>query len=193
MLWRFHSVHHSTEHLDWISGFRNHPFDGVIVAPPFVLLLAAGFEAEFTGVLAAAQLITGIFLHANVRWRWKPLHRVIMTPEFHHWHHANEPDAINHNYASFLPVWDVIFGTYFMPKDRRPQVYGIDEPMPDTLWGQLRSPFRSDAPLVVLVGRRLRHPWRTVRALARGTRTVMCGVWRSTTRPTHAATRRLTR
>ena len=27
-LWRFHAVHHSTEHLDWISGFRNHPLDG---------------------------------------------------------------------------------------------------------------------------------------------------------------------
>ena len=51
-LWRFHSVHHSTEHLDWVSGFRNHPFDGAIVAPPFFFLLAAGFDATFTGALA---------------------------------------------------------------------------------------------------------------------------------------------
>ncbi len=27
VLWRFHAIHHSTEHLDWASGFRAHPLD----------------------------------------------------------------------------------------------------------------------------------------------------------------------
>ena len=79
-LWRFHSVHHSTEHLDWISGLRAHPFDGALLAPPFVFLLAAGFGAELAGVLAAVQVVIGLFLHANVRWRWRLLHRVVITP-----------------------------------------------------------------------------------------------------------------
>jgi len=108
-------VHHSTEQLDWVSGFRNHPFDGAIVAPPFFFLIAAGFDATFTGVLAVVQLVTGLFLHANVRWRWRPLHRIVITPEFHHWHHANETDAHNSNYSVFLPLWDIVFGTYYMP------------------------------------------------------------------------------
>jgi len=141
-LWRFHSVHHSTERLDWVSGFRNHPFDGVFLAPAFVLLAAAGFSPEFTGALAVVQLLIGLFAHANVRWRLKPLHRVVFTPEFHHWHHANEPGAINSNYSVFLPLWDIIFGTYFMPADRRPQVYGISEPMPSGIVRQLLHPFR---------------------------------------------------
>ncbi|MED5290635.1 MAG: sterol desaturase family protein, partial [Candidatus Thermoplasmatota archaeon] len=25
VLWKFHAIHHSTEHLDWASGFRGHP------------------------------------------------------------------------------------------------------------------------------------------------------------------------
>ena len=48
----------------------------------------------------------------------------------------------NTNYAGLLPVWDQLFGTYHMPTDRRPSRYGIDEPMPLGVWGQLRQPFR---------------------------------------------------
>lgn len=165
-LWRFHSVHHSTRRLDWVSGFRNHPFDGVFLAPAFVLLLAAGFSAEFTGVLVVVQLLTGLFAHANVRWRLRPLHRVVITPEFHHWHHANEPGAINSNYSVFLPLWDTLFGTYFMPDDRRPQHYGISEPTPPGIVRQLLHPFRGlRTPRQVL-----RHPLRAIRVTATAVR-----------------------
>ena len=89
-----------------------------------------------TGILTVLQLVTGIFLHANVRWRWR-LRKLIITPDFHHWHHANEAGAINSNYSVFLPAWDLAFGTWFMPEDRRPQVYGIDEYMPPTMLAQV--------------------------------------------------------
>jgi sterol desaturase/sphingolipid hydroxylase (fatty acid hydroxylase superfamily) len=177
-LWRFHSIHHSTTTLDWVSGFRNHPFDGAILAPPFVFLLAAGFSPEFSGALAVVQIVTGLFLHANVRFRWKPLHRVVITPEFHHWHHANELDARNTNYSAFLPLWDILFGTYFMPKDRRPAHYGVDEPIPAGMGAQLLHPLRG-APSVP---RALRHPWRSLRALGRGVVAVGRDVRRSTFR-----------
>ena len=67
-LWRFHSVHHSAAHLDWVSGFRVHPADGALLAPPFVLLLGAGFTPATVGALAVVQGVVGLFLHANVRW-----------------------------------------------------------------------------------------------------------------------------
>lgn len=165
VLWRFHAIHHSTEQLDWISGFRAHPFDGAIVAPPAVFLLVAGFDAEFTGVLAFVQIVTGLFLHANVRWRWRLLHRIVITPEFHHWHHSYEPEAHCSNYSVFLPVWDILFGTYYMPRNKRPVRYGVAEAVPPTMRGQLLFPFRGMRPIR-----------RTVRAIARD-------VWRSTTRP----------
>ncbi|WP_083908528.1 sterol desaturase family protein [Ilumatobacter coccineus] len=179
VLWRFHAVHHSTETLDWISGLRNHPLDGAIVAPPFFFLIAAGFSAQFTGALAAIQLLLGLFLHANVRWRLRPLHRVVITPEFHHWHHANETDAHNSNYSVFLPLWDIVFGTYYMPRNKRPLVYGISEHMPDGLVAQLRHPLRGTGnPL-----RLFRHPVRSLRSGWRFTRTLARDVWHSTTRP----------
>ena len=170
-LWRFHAVHHSTVHLDWVSGLRNHPFDGVLVAPPFLFLVAAGFGAEFAGALAVVQIVTGLFLHANVRWRWRALHRVVSTPEFHHWHHADEADAHNSNYSIFLPVWDLLFGTYFMPKARRPSVYGVTPPLPAGLVEQLRHPLRGlHGPYGSSVTRSPRpanSPWRSPTACAR--------------------------
>lgn len=178
-LWRFHAVHHSTEALDWVSGFRNHPFDGAIVAPPFFFLIAAGFDATFTGALAVIQLVLGLLLHANVRWRLRPLHRVVITPEFHHWHHANEVEAHNSNYSVFLPLWDIVFGTYYMPRNKRPLRYGVDDDMPMTMAGQLRFPFRDVRPLYQMI----RYPWSGIKAGWRSIRIVVAGIRRSTFRP----------
>jgi sterol desaturase/sphingolipid hydroxylase (fatty acid hydroxylase superfamily) len=177
-LWRFHRIHHSTEQLDWISGFRLHPIDAAVLAPAFVLLLVAGFSAELSGVLVVVQLVTGLFLHANVRWRWRPLQRLVVTPELHHWHHANELDARNTNYSGFLPLWDLLFGTWFVPQDRRPQVYGVDEPVPAGILGQLWDPVRGlRNPL-----RMLRHPWLAFRELRTMVRRGRGQMWASVRR-----------
>jgi len=164
ILWKFHSIHHSTEHMDWVSGFRAHPFDGTLIVPAIFFLFAAGFSNEQVGVLAIFQIVFGLFLHANVRFRFKLFDRFIMTPEFHHWHHSNEADAIWSNYSTFLPLWDMLFGTYFMPKgDRRPQIYGVDEIVPMTMAEQLKYPFEGVRnPLSFL-----RHPLRSLWYLIR--------------------------
>ncbi|NNF53813.1 MAG: sterol desaturase family protein [Acidimicrobiales bacterium] len=183
-LWRFHAVHHSTETLDWVSGLRQHPFDGVILAPAFAFLLGAGFTGQYAGVLTVVQILTGIFLHANVRWRLRPLHKLIITPEFHHWHHTNEPKAIHSNYSVFLPIWDLIFGTYFMPSNRRPQTYGINEHMPAGVAAQMLWPLRGMGnPIRILVSS-MRHPIRSVKWLARWIRTLMAEMKRTAFRPT---------
>lgn len=178
--WRFHAIHHSTEHLDWVSGFRNHPFDGVFLAPAFAFLIAAGFDPEVAGVLVVVQIVTGLFLHANVRWRWRPLHRIVITPEFHHWHHSNEADAHCSNYSVFLPLWDIAFGTYFMPKNRRPQVYGVDEDIPIGLVPQLLHPMKGAGNPF----RWIAHPVLGAKTMWRHVRLLTAQMWRSARRPT---------
>lgn len=142
LFWRFHAVHHSTRHLDWVSGFRAHPLDGVFMAPVFAFFIAAGFDNRITGAFAILQFLVGLGAHLNVRFRLRPLWKVVMTPEFHHWHHELDPVAHHTNYSIFLPVWDILFRTYRMPRDERPQRYGIRGPMPNGIVGQLAFPFR---------------------------------------------------
>ena len=182
-LWRFHRVHHSTEHLDWVSGFRAHPVDGALLAPPFAFLLGAGFSPEVTGVVAVAQVLIGIFLHANVRWRLRPLQRLVATPEFHHWHHANEGAAWHTNYSALLPMWDQVFGTYRVPADERPRFYGVDTPVPGALVGQLVWPLEGLPRPGWVVAHPLAAIRRTWGAVRRGVRQVAA----STFRPRHPA------
>jgi len=168
--------------MDWISGVRIHPFDGVLIAPAFFFLLAAGIDVELTGVFAFVQIVLGIFFHANVRVRWRWLDRIVANPEFHHWHHANETDAIGHNYAPALPQWDMLFGTFFMPSrqsDRRPTHYGVDEYHPRNVLGLLTYPLRG--------ARKLRP-----RSILRGLRSLARAVRRSTFRRTHSVRRATT-
>jgi len=143
LFWRFHAVHHSSRNLDWIAGARAHPIEGfiagAIIAPPLLLL---GLTAETLGVLTVLTGFWAILLHANIRWRFRWMDGWWGTPDYHHWHHSNVPEARNKNYAPFLPMFDRLFGTYFQPQDRRPQLYGIDEPMPDAFIGQMVQPLR---------------------------------------------------
>lgn len=187
-MWRFHAVHHSPEHMDWISGFRVHPFDGVLIAPGFFFLIGAGFEAEVAGVFAVLQIVLGIFFHANVRVRWRWLDRIACNPEFHHWHHANEPDSIGHNYSAALPVWDIVFGTFFMPRHstgRRPRRYGVDEGLPRDMLGQLTYPCRGVRNHLWL----WRRPVTAARTVGVAARNLLADIRRSATRPTHSIRR----
>jgi sterol desaturase/sphingolipid hydroxylase (fatty acid hydroxylase superfamily) len=143
-LWRFHAVHHSSAQLDWAAAARLHPleflFGGFLLVPPFIIF---GFDPKVVGVLAGIDTAWSIVIHANVRWRLRWMDRLYVNPDYHHWHHSQRPDAINTNFG--LPLWDTVFGTYFMPVDRRPDHYGISEPMPATYWGQMAQPFRARA------------------------------------------------
>jgi sterol desaturase/sphingolipid hydroxylase (fatty acid hydroxylase superfamily) len=82
-----------------------------------------------------------IFLHANVNWDFGPLRSVVATPVFHRWHHSREREAWDKNFAGLLPLWDILFGTYYMPRGRYPENFGINEPMPAGWTGQFVEPF----------------------------------------------------
>ena len=118
-LWRFHKVHHSIEEMDWLAAGRLHPLDQVftrtcVVAPLFVL----GFSRATFGAFLVFTALHAIFIHANVRFSFGPLRWVIGTPEYHHWHHSNEPQARNTNFAGEMPLLDAIFGTQYLPARR---------------------------------------------------------------------------
>jgi len=140
--WPFHAVHHSSEDLDWLSSLRVHPVNDLVnkfaqVTP----LLLLGFNPFVT--LSAAPFFTfyAIFLHANIDWDFGPLRGIIATPVFHRWHHSRDRAAWDKNFAGLFSFWDRIFGTYYMPKDRLPQNFGIPEPFPTDFVGQLVRPF----------------------------------------------------
>src|SRR3954470_165236 len=141
-LWKLHRVHHSSEQMDWLASAHLHPFDSatsrIVAVVPLPLL---GFSRETFGATLVLLQLHAIFQHANFRVRFGSFGQAFSSPHFHHWHHAGDAEARDHNYAGMFPWIDRIFGTYHAPVDRWPIRYGIDEPMPTGYIGQLRSPF----------------------------------------------------
>ncbi|MBK7780241.1 MAG: sterol desaturase family protein [Ardenticatenia bacterium] len=139
-LWRFHAIHHSAEHLDWLAAHREHPLDKVYTATMINLpALALGFPMETLVGLVTFRGVWAIFIHANVRLPLGPLRVLIGSPELHHWHHDRDRDA--GNYAHLSPLMDRLFGTYQCP-DHEPVAFGVREPIPRSFLGQLAYPFR---------------------------------------------------
>ena len=139
-LWRFHSVHHAPRKLDWLAAAHLHPVEAFIGGFFLLPLVLVGFGPVGFGVAGALFGINDILIHANVRWRLPRLSRWIPTPEYHHWHHSNEPGTRDRNFS--WPWVDRLFGTFYLPDDKRPTVYGIDEDQPTTYWAQMAHPFR---------------------------------------------------
>jgi sterol desaturase/sphingolipid hydroxylase (fatty acid hydroxylase superfamily) len=61
------------------------------------------------------------------------------SPWYHQWHHAIDDDAQNKNFSPY-PVWDLLFGTAFMPPHRMPSGFGVTEQIPMTYLGQVMYP-----------------------------------------------------
>jgi sterol desaturase/sphingolipid hydroxylase (fatty acid hydroxylase superfamily) len=82
-------------------------------------------------------------VHANLKWDLGPFKYVLASPVFHRWHHTSLEKGGNKNFASTFPVLDLLFGTWYMPKDELPEVYGIDDRgFPEGFAAQMVYPFR---------------------------------------------------
>ncbi|WP_271254824.1 sterol desaturase family protein [Pseudanabaena sp. Chao 1811] len=141
-LWRFHAIHHSSAELDWLASARLHPVETIVVniavgIPLFLL----GFTRETFGAYLVFGTVLSVLNHANTRFQFPILNRIIATPDFHHWHHSNDLEARDKNFSGF-PLIDLMFGTYYVPKNKMPQTYGVDETVPNTYWQQMLYPFR---------------------------------------------------
>ena len=138
-LWRFHAIHHSAEHLDWLAAHREHPMDTIyqmslINLPVFLL----GFPVETLAGVVAFRGMWAIYIHSNVRLPIGPLRVLVGAPELHHWHHDRDRDA--GNYANISPIMDKLFGTYVCP-DHEPESFGLHEPIPRGYFSQMLWPF----------------------------------------------------
>lgn len=140
LLWRFHRVHHTAEHLDFLAAYREHPLDGLwTMALENLPALALGFPLELIAGFIAFRGVWAVFIHSNVRLPLGPLKVLLGSPDLHHWHHHAGAGG-NTNFANLSPLMDVIFGTYACPATD-PPVLGCAEWTPRSYLGQLAWPF----------------------------------------------------
>jgi sterol desaturase/sphingolipid hydroxylase (fatty acid hydroxylase superfamily) len=142
LLWRIHAVHHSPEYMDWLSGSRLHFIEplvtrSVVLVPIFLL----GFPQDTIFAYLIFISVQSVLIHSNIKVDVGWLRYVIVTPQFHHWHHASDAEAIDKNYTAHTPIFDLLFGTWHLPADRWPVKYGTVKPIPGGMVGQFLHPF----------------------------------------------------
>jgi len=142
-LWKFHAVHHSAKTMDWIAGSRMHVLE-LIVTRVAVLgpLYVLGFEKSVMDAYIIVVGFQAVFNHANVHLPWEPLKYLIVTPDFHHWHHSSDTVAIDKNYAAHFAFIDYCFRTAVKTEEQFPKNYGVvGDYMPDGFVRQQLFPF----------------------------------------------------
>jgi len=142
-LWKYHAVHHSSEEVDWISAARFHPVNilfGTVIVD--VALLLAGISPNVMLWVGPFTTASSAFVHANLNWTLGPFKYVIAGPVFHRWHHTAADRGGSSNFAGTFPIWDLMFGTWYMPENELPDAYGVaDEHFPEGFGRQLIYPF----------------------------------------------------
>ena len=144
LLWRFHGVHHSAKEMDWLAGSRQHILEilvtrSLVLTPIFVL----GFSQQIISLYVIIVGLQAVFNHANVRVKFGWLQYFMVTPQFHHWHHASDKAAIDRNYAAHFSFLDYAFGTAVKGQKEWPQAYGVvGDYMPVGMLKQQVYPFK---------------------------------------------------
>lgn len=150
-LWRFHSIHHSTENMDWLAGSRTHFVDIFVTrSMAFVPLYIFGFSTITFNVYVIFMAIHAVLIHSNTRINFGFLKYIFATPQYHHWHHCKNPKHYGKNFATIFPFIDKMFGTYYLPKDEWPEDTGLleaDYPkgyLKQAIYPFTKSPFDKD-------------------------------------------------
>lgn len=142
LLWRLHAVHHSVDRLYWLNVGRFHPLEKALQylfdALPFVLM---GVQAEVVALYFVFYATNGFFQHSNIELRLGVLNFLISGPELHRWHHSRRASESNHNYGNNLIIWDIVFGTWFLPRNREVRHLGLkNREYPMTFGSQMKAP-----------------------------------------------------
>ena len=146
-LWRFHAVHHSPHKLYWLNVGRFHPIDKALQVffdtLPFLVL---GVGENVLALYMVCYAINGFFQHSNVDLHLGMLNYFISGPELHRWHHSMVKQESNHNYGNNLIIWDLLFGTWYLPTAREVQALGlVNRRYPSAFLEQMTVPFTPGA------------------------------------------------
>ena len=143
LLWRFHAVHHSPHKLYSINVGRFHPLEKCLQYLFDVLpFLVFGVSENVLGLYFVFYAVNGFSQHCNVDMKLGFLNYIVSGPELHRWHHSRDITESNNNFGNNLIVWDLIFGTWFLPANRKVGVLGlINRDYPVAFLQQMSAPF----------------------------------------------------
>lgn len=146
-LWKFHAVHHSVKKLYWWNVGRFHPIDKLtVLCFESLLFLYLGATPYLIALYYIFYSVNGFLQHSNIDIRLGLFNKLISGPEQHRYHHSDIPKEANNNYGNKVSVFDILFGTYYLPDLNGPSQYGLKQTnYPKSFIGQLLEPFKKNS------------------------------------------------
>jgi sterol desaturase/sphingolipid hydroxylase (fatty acid hydroxylase superfamily) len=128
LLWSMHSLHHSDGRCDASTSVLHYwaapLIHSLTISIPLGLLIKAPPIDLALWILVSNHVF---IMHANARWDFGRFRLLISSPLYHRTHHSALPEHFDCNYASILPLYDLVFGTYRRPDPARPPPVGLGE------------------------------------------------------------------
>lgn len=145
-LWKFHMVHHHQSSVNLANFWFAHPLEiGLNYLTANLPLLLLGFKLEVMAAYLVSATILYMFSHLNVNVKIGFLKYIIGNPQLHRFHHSTDMTEAK-NFCGRLPLWDIIFGTFYYPKDSDgPKEVGLSSEQtnhPTSIIGGIIYPFR---------------------------------------------------
>jgi sterol desaturase/sphingolipid hydroxylase (fatty acid hydroxylase superfamily) len=81
------------------------------------------------------------FIHVNLRLDFGWFTPVLAGPQYHRIHHSIREEHWNRNYAAFFPIWDIVFGTAWLPRRGEFPPTGLKRGEPAGVGEALAGPF----------------------------------------------------
>jgi sterol desaturase/sphingolipid hydroxylase (fatty acid hydroxylase superfamily) len=117
LLWESHKFHHSETAMNVTSHARTHVLNHVVFTAFYLpMIMLIGSQGPHWIAALIMFRVWGYFLHSNIRLHFGPFAAVISGPQWHRIHHSACHQHIDKNFATFFPVIDIIFGTYYHPR-----------------------------------------------------------------------------
>lgn len=141
-LWETHRFHHDETALNAAAQARVHPTSyllALIFHMP-VLVLFGPQVPHFVATFLMFRL-WGFVNHANLPIGFGPMTILISSPQWHRIHHSVRDEHQNKNFATFFPLIDLIFGTYYRPKKGEYPPTGLGEPADSPVCAATIGPF----------------------------------------------------
>ncbi|MFC3050541.1 sterol desaturase family protein [Kordiimonas pumila] len=140
-LWQFHRLHHSAGVLTPITNYRAHPVDRIMAALCTLAMrfvVTGVFLLIFPGELTVVEILGSnalqLFInmlgsslgHSHVWISYgRVLNHIFISPAQHQIHHSSEERHLDKNMGLKLAVWDWMFGTLYVPKEREQFKLGL--------------------------------------------------------------------
>lgn len=116
LFWGIHALHHTDTAMTWTTNLRVHFLEIFMMKACFFVIIGwMNLPLEAVAIVGVLRTWYGYYIHCHTGFTHGKFATVFCSPNYHRWHHADEPEAYGKNLADMFPAWDILFGTYYNP------------------------------------------------------------------------------